>query len=103
LIKRPADREPLCRRFDGDKLRAGRISVDSVELRILLPDLSVPVGVPALSPGGEDSSDVRARLARIVQRSTQEIVETVGELSALGIVGNARAQLRTGCGPGARR
>lgn len=78
-----------------DKLRAGRIEVESIQLRILLPDLTVPVGIPSLAPSGEDSAEVRARLARIVERSTQAILETVGELSALGLVPSASAQVRT--------
>jgi DNA-binding transcriptional regulator YhcF (GntR family) len=78
-----------------DKLRAGRIAVESIQLRILLPDLTVPIGIPSLAPSGEDSADVRARLARIVERSTQALLETVGELSALGLVPSARAEVRT--------
>jgi DNA-binding transcriptional regulator YhcF (GntR family) len=78
-----------------DKIRAGRLGATSVELRILLPDLDQPVGLPSLAPSGEDSPDVRARMARIVQRSTQAIVDTVTELAALGLVESASAQVRT--------
>ena len=78
-----------------DKIRAGRLGAESLEIRILLPDLSVPVGLPSLAPDGRDSPDVRARMRRIVERSTQAIVDTVHELAALKLVGSASASVRT--------
>ncbi|WIV60009.1 GntR family transcriptional regulator [Amycolatopsis nalaikhensis] len=78
-----------------DKVRSGRLQANSLQIRILLPDLSKPVGLPALAPEGVDSPDVRKRAERIVQRSTQGIVETVEELAALGLVESATAQVRT--------
>ncbi|WP_326566925.1 GntR family transcriptional regulator [Amycolatopsis rhabdoformis] len=78
-----------------DKVRSGRLQPESLRIRILLPDLSKPVGLPALAPDGIDSPDVRKRAERIVQRSTQGIVETVEELAALGLVESASAQVRT--------
>jgi DNA-binding transcriptional regulator YhcF (GntR family) len=77
-----------------DKIRAGRLSIESLSIRMLLPDLSRPVGLPALAPSGDDSPDVRARMDRIVQRSTQAIVDTVEELAALGLVKKASASVR---------
>ncbi len=77
-----------------DKVRSGRLQPDSLRIRILLPDLSKPLGLPALAPDGEDSPDVRKRAERIVQRSTQAVVETVQELAALGLVQTATAQVR---------
>lgn len=77
-----------------DKIRSGRLQPDSLQIRILLPDLSKPVGLPALAPDGADSPEVRKRAERIVQRSTQGIVDTVQELAALGLVESATAQVR---------
>jgi DNA-binding transcriptional regulator YhcF (GntR family) len=78
-----------------DKIRSGRLQPDSLQIRILLPDLSKPLGLPALAPDGGDSPEVRKRAERIVQRSTQGIVDTVQELAALGLVESATAQVRT--------
>jgi hypothetical protein len=78
-----------------DKVRAGRIGVESINVRVLLPDLTQPIGVPSLAPNGDDSAEVRARMARIVQRSIQAIVDAVEELGALGIVETAKAEVRT--------
>jgi len=77
-----------------DKLRAGRLGAQSVALRILLPDLSVPIGLPSMVPNGADSEAVRQRMERIVQRSTQAISDTVHELGALGLVESAHAEIR---------
>ncbi|MEU4247770.1 GntR family transcriptional regulator [Amycolatopsis sp. NPDC026612] len=78
-----------------DKVRSGRLQPESLQVRILLPDLSKPLGLPALAPDGVDSPDVRKRAERIVQRSTQGVVDTVQELAALGLVESASAQVRT--------
>lgn len=78
-----------------DKIRAGRLGAEKLSLRILLPDLTKPVGLPSLAPTGEDSADVRERMQRIVQRSIQAIQDTVGELAALNLVESASAEVRT--------
>jgi DNA-binding transcriptional regulator YhcF (GntR family) len=78
-----------------DKIRAGRLGADSLTIRILLPDLTRPVGLPSLAPSGDDSADVRERMQRVVQRSTQAIQDTVGELAALNLVESASAEVRT--------
>lgn len=77
-----------------DKIRAGRLTPSALRIRILLPDLTVPVGLPSLADGS-DSPDVRKRAERITQRSTQAILDTVSELSTLGLVESASAQVRT--------
>lgn len=77
-----------------DKIRAGRLGADTLHIRILLPDLSIPVGLPSLAPDASDSPDVRGRMQRIVQRSTQAILDSVEELAALGLVESAAAEVR---------
>jgi DNA-binding transcriptional regulator YhcF (GntR family) len=77
-----------------DKIRAGRLRPTSLRIRILLPDLSLPIGLPALAPEGVDSPNVRKRANRIVQRSTQGIVDTVEELATLGLIESATAEVR---------
>ena len=78
-----------------DKIRAGRLGARSVVLRILLPDLSLPVGLPSLTDGGGvDSPEVRLRMQRITQRSTQAILDSVEELVALKLIESGRAEVR---------
>lgn len=62
---------------------------------MLLPDLSGPTLLPSRTPDGADDPVVRARASRIVRRHTEAIVESVRELSALGLVRNAKAEIRT--------
>jgi hypothetical protein len=78
-----------------DKIRAGRLTPESVAIRILLPDLSVPTVLPSRAGDGVDDPAVRDRASRIVQRHTEAIVESVRELSELGLVRNAKAEVRT--------
>ncbi|MEV5720626.1 winged helix-turn-helix domain-containing protein [Amycolatopsis mediterranei] len=77
-----------------DKVRAGLLHPSSLRIRILLPDLTQPIGLPALAADRSDSPAVRARSRRITHRSIQGIVETVEELSALGVIEAATAQVR---------
>ena len=78
-----------------DKIRAGQLGATKVHVRVLIPDLSQPIGLPSLAPDGTDSEPVRERMGRIVARSTQAIVETVSELATLGIVESGSAEVRT--------
>lgn len=78
-----------------DKIRAGQLGANSVHIRILVPDLALPIGLPSLAPDGSDSELVRGRMSRIVARSTQAIVDTVAELAALGIIESGSAEVRT--------
>jgi hypothetical protein len=89
--------ESLHRVLQGplDKIRAGRLTPESVAIRILLPDLSVPAVVPSRVDTGADDPRVRERAQRIAQRHTEAIIESVRELAALGLVRNATAEVRT--------
>jgi hypothetical protein len=78
-----------------DKVRAGRLTPESVAIRILLPDLSVPAAVPSRVDTGADDPDVRARAQRIAQRHTEAIIESVRELAELGLIRTATAEVRT--------
>jgi DNA-binding transcriptional regulator YhcF (GntR family) len=78
-----------------DKIRIGRLTPDEIAVRILLPDLAAPMGLPALARTGADDQRVRARADQITQRSTQTIVDSLRELSDLGLVKSTSVQIRT--------
>lgn len=78
-----------------DKIRAGKLRPSSVRVRVLIPDLTQPIGIPSLAVDGTDSPAVRARALRIAERSIQGLVDTVHELGALGLVQSATAEVRT--------
>ena len=78
-----------------DKIRAGRLTPDSVRLRLLLSDMSNPIALPSRAgdnPG--DDAGVRRRMERLVERHALAIVESVMELGNLGLVGRAEAEVR---------
>lgn len=76
-----------------DKIRIGRLTPESISVRMLLPDFSKPLPVPRRADDGEDKA-VRQRAARISQRHTEAIVEAVRELGTLGLVKEATVQVR---------
>jgi DNA-binding transcriptional regulator YhcF (GntR family) len=78
-----------------DKIRAGRLTPETIAIRILLPDLSVPTVVPSRADGGVDDPAVRERAGGIIRRHMEAIVESVRELSELGLVREAKAEVRT--------
>jgi DNA-binding transcriptional regulator YhcF (GntR family) len=83
-----AIQEPL------DKIRAGRLTPESVAIRILLPDLDLPTVVPSRAEPPGDDPAVRERAARIARRHTEALIDSVGELATLGLVRNATADVR---------
>ncbi|GII25495.1 winged helix-turn-helix domain-containing protein [Planosporangium mesophilum] len=77
-----------------DKIRAGRLTPESIAIRILLPDLDLPAVVPSRAEPPGDDPAVRERAARIVRRHTEAILESVRELGELGLVRSATAEVR---------
>lgn len=77
-----------------DKIRAGRLTPETVTIRILLPDMTIPAAVPSLADG-TDNPAVRERQAGIGRRHTDAIVDSVHELSELGLVRESAVQVRT--------
>ena len=76
-----------------DKIRAGRLTPESVAIRILLPDMSLPTAIPSRSDGRDDQA-VRERAAGIARRHTEAIVESVRELNELRLVRKATVEVR---------
>jgi DNA-binding transcriptional regulator YhcF (GntR family) len=77
-----------------DKIRAGRLTPESISIRILLPDTSQPMALPCRAETQADDPGVRARAHRITRRHTDAVVEQVHELEDLGLVKKASADVR---------
>lgn len=77
-----------------DKIRAGRLRPTSLNVRLLLPDPSIPWSLPARIDDLTDSPQFRERADRIMRRHAGGIVDTVTELHDLGLVDDARAEIR---------
>lgn len=77
-----------------DKIRNGRLRPEALSVRVLVPDPRQPWALPARVEDLADSPAFRARATRIMERHTLAIVDEVNELGELGLVTNARAEVR---------
>lgn len=84
-----AIQEPL------DKIRDGRLTPQSIQLRLLLSDMTVPMSIPSRAgdnPG--DDPKVRGRMAKTAERYAGGILESLAELGDLRLVNTADVQIR---------
>jgi DNA-binding transcriptional regulator YhcF (GntR family) len=78
-----------------DKIRSGRLTPKSIQIRILLPDLTRPLALPVAISGDEsESSTARSRMTEIGARFTGGITNAVEELADLGLVPQATVETR---------
>ncbi len=83
-----AIQEPL------DKIRIGQIKPATLTIRLLLPDTSRPMVLPCRADDLSDDPDYRARAHRLTTRHAHAILDTVQELTSLGLIEHADAQIR---------
>jgi DNA-binding transcriptional regulator YhcF (GntR family) len=77
-----------------DKVRAGKLAPQSISVRLLVSDTSVPLALPALAETQSDDPAVRERAGRITGRAIDGILDQVHELADLGLVPAATAQAK---------
>jgi DNA-binding transcriptional regulator YhcF (GntR family) len=77
-----------------DKIRVGQLVPESITIRILVPDADLPWGIPCRVDDLADEPAFRERHRHIMQRHTEAITESVGELADLGLIRSATAQVR---------
>jgi DNA-binding transcriptional regulator YhcF (GntR family) len=77
-----------------DKIRAGRLTPKSIHVRALVPDTSMPWALPVRAEDLEDDPEFRERAAAITSRSLSAIVDAVHKLGSLGLVQDAKAEVR---------
>jgi DNA-binding transcriptional regulator YhcF (GntR family) len=77
-----------------DKIRIGRLTPESIHVRILVTDPRVPWSVPSTVDTRADSPAFRERTEEIMRRHTLAIVDNVTELGTLGLVKDATAEVR---------
>jgi DNA-binding transcriptional regulator YhcF (GntR family) len=85
---RNAIQEPL------DKVRSGRLTPQSVVVRLLLPDTESPMAVPVLADGLRDDPALRARAGQIGVTNAGDIEHSVHMLAELGLVQTASVEIR---------
>ena len=77
-----------------DKIRAGRLTPESIAIRILVPDHSRPAVVPSAVDAPDADKAVRDRATRISRRHSEAIIDSVRELGELGLVRSATCEVR---------
>ncbi|GAA1366053.1 hypothetical protein GCM10009661_18110 [Catellatospora chokoriensis] len=77
-----------------DKIRDGSIAPETIAVRLLISDMSVPMALPARAETKADDPAVRERAERITRRVVDAIVEQVTEVGDLGLVRSATVEVR---------
>jgi DNA-binding transcriptional regulator YhcF (GntR family) len=77
-----------------DKVRAGQLAPETISVRVLLSDMTVPVALPARAETQSDDPAVRERSERITRRAAGGIIDQVQELGDLGLVRSANVEVR---------
>jgi hypothetical protein len=77
-----------------DKIRIGRIRPASLTIRLLLPDTTRPMVLPCRADDLTDDVAYRERMTRLTARHAHAILDDVQELTRLGLLQSATAQIR---------
>jgi DNA-binding transcriptional regulator YhcF (GntR family) len=77
-----------------DRVRIGRLTPESIRLRVLISDMTAPMAIPCRAEDQADDPAIRARARRITDRSIQAVTDAVQELADLGLVKTATAEVR---------
>jgi DNA-binding transcriptional regulator YhcF (GntR family) len=77
-----------------DKVRAGRLTPESINVRIMVTDTSGPLALPVRADTRADDPAVRRRSERIMRRAVESIVEDLNELGDLTLVKSANIEVR---------
>ena len=77
-----------------DMVRAGRTAPETIAVRLMISDMTVPMALPALAETGADDQAVRRRAERITRRAASGVVDQVQELADLGLVKSATVEVR---------
>ncbi|WP_345678074.1 winged helix-turn-helix domain-containing protein, partial [Streptomyces platensis] len=81
-----------------DKIRVGRLTPSSINIRILVPDMSVPQAAPVRREDGSDDPRLRSRMHDMMVGFTRSIANAVHELSVLGLVAETSVSVRVHSG-----
>ncbi len=77
-----------------DKVRVGRLAPETIAVRVLVSDMSVPMALPARAETQSDDPAVRERADRITRRAVDGIIDQVTELGDLGLIRSATVEVR---------
>ncbi|GAA0970856.1 hypothetical protein GCM10009555_020510 [Acrocarpospora macrocephala] len=77
-----------------DKIRIGRLTPESITIRILVPDMTQSLALPVSAEDGSHDPAIRERARRIMRRSIGAIQDAVHELADLGLVKSTTVEVR---------
>ncbi|MDI1464304.1 GntR family transcriptional regulator [Catellatospora sp. KI3] len=77
-----------------EKIRTGSLTPETIAVRLLISDMSVPMALPARAETNADDPAVRERAERITRRAVDAIADQVAELGDLGLVRSATVEVR---------
>ncbi|MGK5553978.1 winged helix-turn-helix domain-containing protein [Actinomadura kijaniata] len=77
-----------------DKVRAGRLTPESLKIRIMMCDTLKPMALPRKVDTDTADDAIRKRAGRITSRAVDGIVDAVYELVDLGLIKSASAEIR---------
>lgn len=77
-----------------DKVRVGRLAPETIAVRVLISDMTVPMALPARAETQGDDPAVRERANRITRRAADGIIDQVTELGDLGLIRAATVEVR---------
>jgi len=77
-----------------DKVRVGRLAPETIAVRVLISDMTVPMALPARAETQSDDPAVRERAERITRRAADGIIDQVNELGDLGLIRSATVEVR---------
>ncbi|GAA3961973.1 GntR family transcriptional regulator [Actinomadura viridis] len=77
-----------------DKIRAGRLTPESLKIRILMCDTSAAMALPRRVGTDTAEEAIKQRAERITSRAVDGIVDAVHELVDLGLIKSASAEVR---------
>jgi DNA-binding transcriptional regulator YhcF (GntR family) len=79
-----------------DRVREGRLSPQSIKIRLLLSDMAQPLSIPVGTDNDpQRAGPIRSRMAEISARHAVAIAATVEELAELELVPDAAVEIRT--------
>jgi hypothetical protein len=77
-----------------DKIRVGHAKPKTLTIRLLLPDTTRPMTLPCRADDLADDPSYRDRAHQITTRHARAILDTVHELTDLGLIEDASTQIR---------
>ncbi|MEV6800160.1 GntR family transcriptional regulator [Micromonospora rifamycinica] len=77
-----------------DKVRVGRLAPETIAVRVLISDMTMPMALPARAETQADDPAVRERAERITRRAADGIIDQVAELGDLGLIRSTTVEVR---------